>query len=311
MEIFIKNQKDKTVRSLQEPKPGCWINMISPDEKEIREINRKCKVPLKFLRSGLDKDESPKIDEEKGAKMFLVKIPKSHPESKMFKVGTIPLTIIKTKDYVITVCLKDNSILGKFKKNEVDEFFTVMKTRFIFQLFNETSKHYVEYLDSIEEKINKSEEKLSKALENKEILQLLNLQKTLVYFNKAILGNNRIFENIVSGKYLQIYEGDIELLDNTMMENRESLEMVNVYEDLLSNTISAYASMVSNNLNIVMKILAALTIIMAIPTVISSLYGMNMTLPFQEHTNAFSMVVLVSLGVMSMIYIIFKKIKWV
>jgi magnesium transporter len=310
MEIFIKTETDQKVRTLNEPKPGAWINMVAPEDKELREISRKYKIPLKFLKSGLDKDETQRFEEHNDTKMFIIKIPRMDPETSMLKIRTMPLTIIKTKDFVITICLKDNTILEKFKKNEVEGFYTTMKSRFIFQIFNTSSRHYVEYLDSIEEKIGKIENKLNKSFENKEIVELLNLQKTLVYFNKAILGNNRLFENLMSGKYLQIFNEDIDLLENMMMENRESLELVNIYYDLLNNTITAYASMVSNNLNVIMKILAALTIIMGVPTVIASLYGMNVLLPFQTDHSAFLYVILISGGLMSFIYIVFKKIGW-
>lgn len=310
MQVFIKTEKDQRLREIKEIKPGCWVKLVSPTESELRKLNREHKIPMRFLRSGLDKDESQRVEEKDEAKLFIIKIPKRASVGKSTKVGTIPMAVIKTKDIVVTVCLKDNSIFKKFENNEVDGFFTVMKTRLIFQIFNATSNHYVEYMDSIEDRMNKMENKLTRSLQNKEILELLDLQKTLVYFNKAILGNNRIFESVMSGKYLQIYEDDIALLQKIMMENRESLELINIYQDLLNNTTDAYASIVSNNLNSIMKILASLTIIMAIPTIIGSLYGMNIQTPLSTYPNAFFIIVLMSFIIMGSIYLVFKKIKW-
>jgi len=212
------------------------------------------------------------------------------------KYETIPTGIIVTDDYFITVCLKHNHILDIFKGNKVKEFYTFKKTRFTFQVLFQIAKDFLKDLRHIDKKSSEVEKTLHKSMKNEELYTLLDLEKSLVFFTTSLKANEIVMEKLLRGKYIKMYEEDEELLEDVIIENKQAIEMANIYGTILSGTMDAFASIISNNLNVVMKFLTSVTIIMAIPTMISSFFGMNVPIPyFSDHPLGFLYILLFSL----------------
>lgn len=197
-----------------------------------------------------------------------------------------------------------------FYEKKVKNFSTSKRIRFLIQILSRANYYFVKYLDKIEDEIDRTEVTLMQSMRNKDVIHLFNLQKTLIYFNRAILANGIVLDNIFKGRVVKLYEDDKELLDDIITENKQSLEMTTTYYNILNNTIAAYSSLVSNNLNSVMKLLTSLTIIMSIPVILASLYGMNVRLPLQDNPSAFAFMLLLSLLMSTVITIIFIKKKY-
>lgn len=308
IDYYKKTIRDKNVREEKRPTLGSWISVVSPTEKEIEEIVKYFSLPNEFITASVDKEEPSRIDQENGIILFIFKIPIKEETSEIF--STIPLGVILTENNIITVLLKDHPILSDFIENRVKNFATSTKTRFLLQLFHRINFYFLTYLAFLEREISQAEAGLLSSFENKEIIRLLGFQKALTYFNTAVLMNNNVLEKISKGNIVRLYEEDQEFLEDTIIENRQALGMINIYSNILANTMDAYASIVSNNLNVVMKFLASVTIIVSLPAIISSIYGMNIRLPFQEHPLIFLILILFSGLSMLILALFFAKKKF-
>jgi magnesium transporter len=206
--------------------------------------------------------------------------------------STIPLGIVLASDHIITVCLKENMLLSELENNPPKNLNTYGSTQFILALMFRVANRYLQYLRQINRMANGIEEKLYVSQKNKEIIELLNLQKSLVFFSTSLKANQTTLDKILKGKALKMTEDDTDKLEDVLIEGRQAIEMCNIYSDILSGTMDAFASMISNNLNVIMKTLTIITILMTIPTMVFSYYGMNLEpldmLPF-NHTPWFPM----------------------
>jgi magnesium transporter len=301
---------NQSVVELDEIKPGCWINLIQPTKKEIKKIIEKTGISKQHLLTALDEDERPHFDKELTDNLIVFKIPlKTETQSKL-KIKTIPIGIIITDNYFITIQLTSTELFKDFYEGNIKEFYTTKRTRFLIQILSRTNFYFLKYLDKIESEITKIESGLMRSLKNEEVIKLFELQKTLIYFHTAIMANGNVLESILKGRVVRLYKEDEDILDDIIIENKQSLEMTNTYNNILSNTLDAYASVISNNLNLVMKILTSLTIILSIPAIISSFYGMNINLPFQNNQMAFFYTLLVSFCISGLIALVFLRKGW-
>ncbi|MEK6265808.1 MAG: magnesium transporter CorA family protein [Clostridium sp.] len=253
---------------------GCWINMIDPSDEELIFISKKANVPMDFLKAALDEEETSRIDIE-NCTLIILDIPFTDMDDNSLTYDTYPISMIHTDKVIITVCLKNSKILSDFTEGKISSFFTYKRSRFMLQILYRIANYYLIYLRQIDKKSYIVEKKLHKSLRNKELLQLLALEKSLVYFSTSLKGNELTLEKMLKLDILQRYEDDKDVLEDVIIENRQAIEMCTIYSNILSGTMGAYASVISNNLNIVMKFLAAITIVMAIPNMVSGLYGMN------------------------------------
>lgn len=183
--------------------------------------------------------------------------------------------IIITDSHVVTVCLKENIIIDEFTKGIVKGIQTQFKTRFVFHMLLRIAGKYLLYLKQIDKLSNYVEQQLHKSMKNKELIQLLGLEKSLVYFSTSLKSTETVLEKILRGRVIKLYEEDQELLEDVLIEVKQAIEMSNIYSNILSGTMDAFASVISNNLNIVMKVLTVITIVMSVPTMVFSFYGMN------------------------------------
>ena len=270
---------------------GVWINLTHPSEKEITDVQQLLNIETDFLRAPLDEEERSRIESDNGQTLILVDVPVIDKEGNRSIYTTIPLGIILIKHVIVTVCLKENTIIRDFVDERVKSFLTQYKTRFVLQILYRNSVRYLQFLRHIEKISNKIEKDLHRSMRNKELIQMLRLEKSLVYFSTSLKSNEVVLEKLMKYEYIKYYPDDTDLLEDVIIENKQAIEMANIYSSTLSGTMDAFASIISNNLNIVMKYLTSVTIIMAIPTMLSGFFGMNVPIPLSNNAYGFWIIV--------------------
>lgn len=274
------SEDNKILKQLDNIEQGCWINIVAPSDEELILISNKTGVSLDFLKASLDDEETSRIDIEDDAISIIVDIPFTEMEDNSLTYDTYPLSIIHTEKQLITVCLKNSKVLTDFINGRIKSFFTFKKSRFTLQILNRISTYYLLYLRQIDKKSLMIEKRLHKSMKNRELIQLHSLEKSLVYFSTSLKANEITLEKMLKLDIMQKYEDDKDVLENVIIENKQAIEMTEIYSNILASTMDFFASVISNNLNIVMKVLASVTILMAIPTIIGGIFGMNVWLPF-------------------------------
>lgn len=270
---------------------GVWVYMINPSEDEISLATGVTGIDAEFIRPALDEEERPRIESDSGQTLILVDIPTLETDGKRSVFSTIPLGIAFTKEAIITVCLKESPILTDFINKRVKSFYTYFKSRFILQILFKSATLYLTYLRSIEKISNKIESDLQRSTKNKELARLHELEKSLVYFSTSLKSNESVLEKMLKLEAIKKFEEDQDLLEDVIIENRQAIDMTSIYSSILASTMSAFASIISNNLNAVMKSLTIITIALSVPTAISGFFGMNV--PNFLETNPFAFVSIV------------------
>ena len=274
---YLKSEQGKIVR-LDSACPGCWINLINPTNAEVEDVISSQELDAGFVRAALDPEESSRVDTEDEQLLMIVDIPmveKSSVEDGGQMFTTIPMGIVVAQNAVITVCLEDSIILRSIAEGAVKGVHTSLKTRFVFQILLRIAGRFLKNLRMIERDFTRIEKRLYDSLKNEELIQLLGLSKSLVYFSSSLKGNEVTMEKVLRGRVLKLYEDDRDILEDALIEVRQAIEMANIYSNIMAGTMDAYASVVSNNLNIIMKVLTILTIIMTIPNIVFGFFGMN------------------------------------
>lgn len=297
------------LEEITEIRHGCWINLVAPTEEEIRFIATNLEIPIDSIKDALDDEERSRIEKEDNHVLMIVDIPLLTHDDVGFPIyDTIPVGMIVHQTCVITVCLQGNPIFDDFSKSRIKGFYTHMKTRFAFQMLYRISTYYLRYLKQINRKTGEIEKELHQSMKNKELFSLLSLEKSLVYFTTSLKSNNIMMERLLRLNYLKMYEEDQDLLQDVIIENKQAMEMTEVYSSILSGMMDAFASVISNNVNIVMKFLTAITIVISLPTLVASIYGMNVKIPFQDAPFAFGIPMTLSIILASITaYIFWKK----
>ena len=294
----------------EEMQPGCWIALTNPTASEIIDIADAYQIDPDHLRAPLDEEERSRIEVEDDYTLILVDIPSIEERNGKDWFVTIPLAIITTKDVLITVCLEETPVLTSFMDGRVRDFHTFMKTRFILQILYKNATQFLQYLRIIDKKSEVIERKLHQSQKNEELIELLELEKSLVYFTTSLRSNEVVLEKLLRIEKIKKYPEDTDLLEDVIVENKQAIEMANIYSGILSGTMDAFASVISNNLNIVMKFLATVTIVLSIPTMIASFYGMNVNshgMPFADSPYGFAIVLGLTLLLSLFVAYIFNK----
>lgn len=289
-------------------KKGNWINMISPTEEEIQRVCAALQVKQDFIRYSLDEEEKARIDTEDddNTTLYIIDIPVIESDRTRRVYVTMPIGVIFVRDdYIITVSQKNNDIIKDIKTENV---ITYKKSRFLLQILYANSKKFLSLLYKINKELESTENKLKNSLQNEGLLKMLDLEKSLVYFTTSLKSNEVVMEKTTRGKIIKLYEEDEDLLEDAIIENKQAIEMAKIYSDILSGTMDTYASIISNNLNAVMKILTSVTFILAIPTLIASIWGMNVELPFQREPLGFLIITVFSI-IMCIVATIWLKRK--
>ena len=273
IEIF-KTYEDG-IRLINQMEAGSWIALTNPSAAELLEVSERYNIDVDHLRAPLDEEERSRIEIEDEYTLILVDIPSIEERNGKDRYVTIPLGIIVAKDVLITVCLEETPILKSFMDGRVKGFYTYMKTRFILQILYKNATVFLQYLRIIDRKSEEIEHKLHLSTKNRELIELLELEKSLVYFTTSLRANEVVLEKLMKSESIKKYPEDTELLEDVIIENKQAIEMAGIYSGILSGVMDAFASVISNNLNIVMKFLATVTIVLSIPTMIASFFGMN------------------------------------
>lgn len=262
---------------------GCWVHLQNPSKEEVDGLTTRFALDPTFLPAALDEEESARIDmdPDKNQTLIIVDIPYVDTEGSGYVYSTTPLGIVLVDDVIITVCTRDTPIINDFIEERIRNFWTFKRTRFILQILHRNASRFLTYLKLIDKASMHVQEKLEKSSRNQELLQMMKLEKSLVFFSTSLKGNELVMERLMrQTSILKQFPEDTDLLEDVIIENKQAMEMCSIYRDIMSGTMDAFASIISNNLNITMKILAALTAGLSIPTIISGLWGMNVAVPF-------------------------------
>ena len=278
-----------------------WIHLENPTDREIELIERVTGVDESLLKAALDEEERARIEVDDGDTLVLFDIPTIEEEEDYYSYSTMPLGVIATKNSIITVRLKENSVINNFMSGRVKGLKTAKRDFFLYQLLYHTHVKYLQYLRQIDRSSQRIQTELHRATKNKELVQLLDLEKSLVYFSTSLRGNSIVIERLSRMNRSRNDEEAEELIEDVVIENRQAMDMCNIYSDILASTMSTYASVISNNQNSIMKTLTIMTVIISVPTLFASFWGMNTGVPFQGKQYGFWVVLGLSAIVASIV----------
>ncbi|MCF7791740.1 MAG: magnesium transporter CorA family protein [Victivallales bacterium] len=308
--IDIYKKSDEGLEKIDTIQKDCWINAVEPNYVELSEISKTLGIPEEFLTDPLDVDERARIEVEDGYILIILRVPfydREHPE---VPYNTVPLGIIYSENSIVTISSRENDILSSFKSKKMKNLSLKNKEKFIFLIFLRSAIMYLKYLRQISNLTNNLENELHKSMKNQELIRLLDLEKSLVFFTTALKANEIMIGRLSSVKKFKINSDDKDLLDDVIIEYRQAIEMANVYSNILSGMMDAFASVISNNLNVVMKFLTSISIILMFPTLVASIYGMNVALPFQNSPHAFLITMVMSFGLSFIGVLLFVYRRW-
>lgn len=274
-----KTDSKQNFQEIKKLEKGCWIDLVNPTFEEVLEVSKLTNTDEDLLTKLLDAEELPRIEVGNQATLIVIDTPYIADNKYKHKYNTNPLgIIINNSGYFITIALKRQVFLDDFKNNKIKNFDIKKKTKFVIQILFRVASIYQKELTMINEYINNKEKSLYRSTNNKELVDLLDIEKTLVYFSTSLKANDIVLEKLVKGNVLTLYEDDNDLLEDAMIENKQAIEMANIYREILTSMTDTYATIISNNLNDVMKFLAGITIVFSIPTMVASFMGMNVPL---------------------------------
>lgn len=273
------------MEEIEKPEAGCWISAVAPTPEEIAFLTHEIGIMPEFIKASLDEEESPHVDKDEDQTLIVIDYPSQEEsatdDEDTLLYMTMPMGVIFVKDYIVTISLYDNMTREEFKNGRIRGVQTNYRTRFLLLMLLRISQRYLIYLKQIDRISTRTEKKLNQSMRNRELLQLLGLEKSLVYFSTSLKTDEVIINKIMRGNVIKVYEDDRDLLEDLLIEIHQAIEMCNIYADILGKKMDAFSSIISNNLNIVMKVLTSLTIILEIPNIIFAFYGMNVVgLPF-------------------------------
>ncbi|NLF40124.1 magnesium transporter CorA family protein [bacterium] len=301
------------LEGIQEFEADSWVNVVNPTYEELERLSHELAVPLDILTDPLDIDERSRCEAEDNATLVIARIPVADDTSQDIPFFTIPLGILVGEHHIVTICRKDNDVMHDFMNGKVRNFSTANRTRFLLQIFLRTALLYLRDLKEINTSANIVQEKLHRAMENRQLIKLLSLQKSLVYFTTSLRSNELMLERLQKLPFLRFSEEQIELLDDVIVENKQAIEMANIYNNILTGMMDAFASIISNNVGAVVKLLTSITIVLALPTLIASIYGMNVKLPFVRNLEdpvAFWIVMGIAFGMTIGLVYYFIRRRW-
>lgn len=270
---------DNGILSIKEAfEPDIWVNMISPNMDELTEVAEYYDIDIADLRAALDEEESSRVQMEDGYTLILVDIPFEEMRNEQRAYTTIPLGILLVEGAIITVCSDDTVILNYFYNNRMRGFSTKKKMRFVYQILLRTTNLYQALLRVIDKKRSEIEKRVgTEDTEDKDLINLHELETNLVYFATSLSANKVVLERLTRYERIKQYQEDKELLEDVIIENRQAIEMTNIYRDIIHGARELVSTIINNRLNNVMKFLTSITLVMAIPTIISGIYGMNVS----------------------------------
>jgi magnesium transporter len=295
---YFKNINHKTV-AIDKPDTGVWVNVLPPlKQEEFTELSTNLEIPLDFLTDSLDIDERTRFEEEDNVKLIVIKTPtenNSFNESDAFYI-TIPICIILTHNQIVTVNSFENAAIKKFLSTFQNRHPDNRKMM-VLKIIEKVVQNFLDYLKEINQRRNIIEQKLYASNQNEQLFELMRIQKSLVYFVTALRSNELLLIKLERTNFLALTEEELEILNDLIVDNSQALEMANIYTNILSSTLDAFASIIANNQNEVLKRLSVITIVLTFPVLVASIYGMNVPIPYAGSPYAFYMPVFLSLAI--------------
>ena len=305
--ITIMKTQTSGLMVMQEPVMGSWINVVDPTPVEIEQL-KSLGIPEDYITYPLDVDERARTERENGETLIVLRVPYFVDDQADIPYNTIPLGIILTANAIITVCRRPVDILEAFTTGKVRDLTTTKFIRFVLQILLKTAGRYLTYVREINKKVDVLEDKLQMSTRNKELLSMLKYQKSLTIFTTSLKSNELMMKRLQRSQLFNLYPEDEDLLEDVLTETQQAIEMTNIAANILSAMMDAFASLISNNLNVVMKVLASITIVVSLPTMVSSFYGMNINLPLQSHPYAFMLVMGMTLALtLAAVWILWRR----
>lgn len=293
---YFKNINHRTV-TIEKPENGSWVNVVPPLKlEEFSKLSEELEIPLDFLKDSLDIDERSRFEEEDNVKLVVIKAPtenNSFNESDAYYI-TIPICIILTHNQIVTVNSFDNAAIKKFLKS-FENRQSDRRNMMVLKIFEKVITTFTETLKEINVRRNVIEQKLYAANKNEQLLQLMRIQKSLVYIVTSLRSNEMVFMKMERTNFLGLNEEEKEFMQDLLVDNSQALEMANIYTNILSSTLDAFASIIANNQNEVLKRLSVITIVLTFPVLVASIYGMNVPIPYSKSPYAFYIPVFLSL----------------
>jgi len=308
--ITVFKRTEQGLEVLDQPANNSWINVIDPTPEEIQSLTA-LGIPQNFITYPLDFDERPRTErEDDGTLLILIRAPLFQGFQADVPYNSIPMGIIMTNRMILTVCRSQNEVLAELSSGRVRGLETGKRNRFILRLLLLTANRFLSYLREINKIADTLEDQLQQSQRNRELLELLKYQKSLVYFTTALKSNELVLERLQRSQFFRMYSEDEDLLEDVITENQQAIEMTNISTNILSSTMDTFASIISNNLNTVMKFLASATIVVSLPTIVFSFFGMNVDLPFQGLNYAHYIISGISAAIMIVVVLIFVRRDW-
>jgi magnesium transporter len=308
--ITIRRSTGTDLETIEKPTTGCWIEVTNPSPDEAASLARDLNFPQEFVSFSLDPDEIPIIEKADSAFLILARIPHFQGQSATVPYATVPIGLIVTGEHVVTLCRYEHELLRGLPHEHQADLSTAKPTRFVLHLLWSAANSYLGHLNEINKVVEKLEEGVERSLQNREVLALLRYQKSLLHFTTALRANETMFERLKRCEFLKLGPNDEDLLDDVFTETHQAIGMSEIASDILSQMMDAFATIISNNLNVVMKFLTAMAVILIVPTIIATFYGMNVRLPLEDSPSGFLVVVGLSILSSFVVGFIFRKKNW-
>ena len=310
MITIYRSNPELGLQTVEQPMSGCWISAIDPSAEEIAQMQEVLGVPQDFITYPLDLGEMPRTEKENGATLIVLRVPYFQGETSDIPYTTIPLGIILTNGMIATVCKIETNVIQSITAGRARGLSTAKRNRFILQLLLITANRYLADLREINKAVDLLEDRLQHSLQNRELMDLLRCQKSLIYFTTALKSNELMLQHLQKSQLFQQYPDDQDLLEDVLTEVQQAIEMTNISSNILSQMMDAFASIISNNLNVVMKVLASITIVLALPTMVASFFGINVILPLAHLEYAFLFIMGISVAVAAMVVLALWRKDW-
>ncbi len=301
---------DGALTPIDHIEPDCWVNLSNPSDEELRRASVLLGIPLDHLTDPLDADERARLEHEDGVLLLVIRVPMENATDARVPYLTLPIGIVITRTAVVTVCRSPRNIVSELLNGRARTMDTASRLCLAIHLLQRTAIAYLNDLKDINRRTAFIEQRLQQSMRNQELIELLNIEKSLVYFTTSLKANDIIMEKLLRTRTLRISEEESDLLEDAITENRQAIGMTNIYSDILSGTMDAFASIISNNMNTVMKFLTGFTIILMIPNIITGIYGMNIDTPLHDSPYAFGIVSGVTVGLCLVAWLVFLKKRW-
>ncbi len=297
---FFKTQEDGKIDRIDAFEKNCWVDLVNPTDDELEDACAMTGIPEEMLRAALDEEETARVERDEGALLCLLDTPTITDTDEGDTYETIPLALVRNDVCIVTVSLRGNAVLGDFISNRtiVD---TAKPVSFILNFMMGNAKRFLSNLRQLDKKSLRLQAELHRSMKNQELIQLLGIENSLVYFSTSLSANLNVYNKLERLPSITGNDDYKDLFDDVVIETRQAMEMCNIYRDILSGTMDAYASVISNNLNVVMKLLAVITLVISVPTLIASLWGMNVPVPFAELAWGFWLLIGISIVVTAVV----------